>query len=56
MIEPSALNDLGHGHAEDKAGKEAVEKLVNLTEFVQLEKLEVEQTKLQQQLAKLNNK
>jgi len=56
VIEPSALVDLGHGHAEDKAGKALVEKIVNLEAFIQLEKLEVEQAKLQSQLDKLNSK
>jgi hypothetical protein len=56
VIDPKALLDLGHGHAEDKAGKALVEKLVSLEEFVQLEKLEAEQVKLQKQLEKLNSK
>jgi hypothetical protein len=56
VIDPKALLDLGHGHAEDKAGKVMVEKLVSLEEFAQLEKLNAEEVKLRKQLEKLNNK
>jgi hypothetical protein len=54
VIPAVELTDLGKAFADDKAGKVAVEALVNLPGFLALEKLQNEERKLQEKLNKLN--
>jgi hypothetical protein len=56
IIPADQLLDLGKAFADDKAGKIAVESLVNLDGFLQMEKLRNEERKLQEKLNKLVTK
>lgn len=56
VIPADQLQDLGKAFADDKAGKLAVEALVNLPGFLDMEKLQKEERKLQDQLNKLAEK
>jgi hypothetical protein len=53
IIPADQLLDLGKAFADDKAGKTAVESLVNLDGFIQMEKIQAEERKLQEKLNKL---
>lgn len=56
VIPAAQLQDLGHAFEGDKAGRVAVEGLVQLESFIAMEKLQNEERKLQEKLAKLTSK
>lgn len=56
VIPADQLQDLGHAFEGDKAGRTAVEGLVQLETFTAMEKLQNEERKLQDKLAKLTSK